>query len=61
MAGVFVRRRPTFGKPKGSPHGPEPRLIRAARDKRAPPAGGITTVALENIAVLEMVIIGAGG
>jgi hypothetical protein len=61
MAGVFVRRRPNFGKPKGSPHGLELRLIRAARGGQAPPAGGITTVALENIAVLEMVIIGAGG
>jgi hypothetical protein len=58
---VFVRRRPTFGKPKGSPHGPGPRLIRAARGGRASPSGEITAVALENGGVLEMVKIGAGG
>jgi hypothetical protein len=61
MAGVFVRRRPTFGKPKGSPHRLEPRLIRAPHDARAPSAGEITTVTLENGAVLEMVKIGTGG
>jgi hypothetical protein len=61
MAGVFVRRRPNFGKPKGSPHCLEPRLIRGTHDGRAFPADGITMVALENIDVLEMVIIGAGG